>query len=141
MRTHYENSAIHKPFNVPEPMSADEETRYLARIREDALMNEKYEMDAARRKGREEGLKEAREEAREEARKEARKEAREEAREEARKEAREEARKEGRKEGRKERDHEIALKMLDEGMKPEMIMKYTALSADEITALKKKAKK
>ncbi len=113
MRTHYENSAIHKPFNVPEPMSADEETRYLARIREDALMNEKYEMDAARRKGREEGLKEAREE----------------------------ARKEGRKEGRKESANEVALKMLDEGMKPEMIMKYTDLSADEITALKKKTKK
>ncbi len=86
MRTHYENPAIHKAFSVLETLSADEETRRLAQIREDALMNEQYELDAARRKEK----------------------------------------------------NEIALKMLDEGMKPEMIMKCTGLSADEITALKKK---
>ncbi|MCP4348561.1 MAG: hypothetical protein GY795_24015 [Desulfobacterales bacterium] len=97
MRTHDENPAIHKAFSVPKAMSADEETRYLARIREEALMNEQYELDAARRKGKEEG--------------------------------------------KEERDHEIALKMLDDGMKPEMIKKYTDLSADEITALKKKKKR
>ncbi|MCP4105155.1 MAG: hypothetical protein GY749_06410 [Desulfobacteraceae bacterium] len=93
MRTHYENPAIHKAFGVLEALSADEETRRLAQIREDALMSEQYELDAAKRKGK------------------------------------------------KERDHEIALKMLDDGMKPEMIKKYTDLSADEITALKKKKKR
>ncbi|MCP4351023.1 MAG: hypothetical protein GY795_36615 [Desulfobacterales bacterium] len=60
MRTHYKNSVIHKAFSVPKAMSADEETRYLARIREEALMNEKYELDAARRKGREEAREERR---------------------------------------------------------------------------------
>lgn len=55
MRTHYENPAIHKAFGVLETLSADEETRHLAQIREESLMNEQYELDAARRKGKEEG--------------------------------------------------------------------------------------
>ncbi len=55
MRTHYENPAIHKAFSVLEALGADEETRRLAQIREESLMNEQYELDAARRKGKEEG--------------------------------------------------------------------------------------
>ena len=54
MRTHYENPLIHRAFTALETLSADERTRILAHRREESLMNERYELAAARRKGREE---------------------------------------------------------------------------------------
>ncbi|MBK1631864.1 hypothetical protein CKO31_14185 [Thiohalocapsa halophila] len=51
-------------------LSADEETRRLAFVRERALHDEVSFLNEAKREGREEGRKEGREEAREEARKE-----------------------------------------------------------------------
>ncbi|MCP4111907.1 MAG: hypothetical protein GY749_41325, partial [Desulfobacteraceae bacterium] len=74
MRTHYENPLIHKAFSALESLSADEKTRILAQKREESLMNERYELAAARKKGkkegREEGLEEGREEGREDREKE-----------------------------------------------------------------------
>ncbi|MCP4112337.1 MAG: Rpn family recombination-promoting nuclease/putative transposase, partial [Desulfobacteraceae bacterium] len=58
MRTHYENPLIHKAFSALESLSADEKTRILAQKREESLMNERYELASARKKGREEEKKE-----------------------------------------------------------------------------------
>ncbi|MCP4346701.1 MAG: hypothetical protein GY795_14385 [Desulfobacterales bacterium] len=58
MRTHYKNPLIHKAFSALESLSADEKTRILAQKREESLMNERYELAAARKKGREEEKKE-----------------------------------------------------------------------------------
>ncbi len=58
MRTHYENPLIHKAFSALESLSADEKTRILAQKREESLMNERYELASARKKGKKEGQKE-----------------------------------------------------------------------------------
>ncbi len=57
MRTHYKNPAIHKAFNILETLSADDQVRRLAEIRERALKNEISELAAARREGRKENAK------------------------------------------------------------------------------------
>lgn len=87
MRTHYENPLIHKAFGALENLSADEKTRILAQKREESLMNERYELAAARKKGRE----------------------------------------------------DVATSLLNDGMSPELVMKHTGLSRDEIDRLKKTA--
>lgn len=51
MRTQYKNPAIHKAFNVLEQLSADEETRLRAEVREKALKNAASELAAAREEG------------------------------------------------------------------------------------------
>lgn len=56
MRASYENPIIHKAFSVLETLSADEKNRYLAEIRRKAMWNERFELAAARREGREEGI-------------------------------------------------------------------------------------
>jgi predicted transposase/invertase (TIGR01784 family) len=56
MRTSYKNPAIQKAFDVLETLSADEETRQLARMREDALRNERSELFYAEKRGLEKGL-------------------------------------------------------------------------------------
>ena len=43
MRTAYKNPAIHRAFDILETLSADETVRHLARVREDALRNERSE--------------------------------------------------------------------------------------------------
>ncbi|MCP4346828.1 MAG: hypothetical protein GY795_15035 [Desulfobacterales bacterium] len=58
MRTHYENPLIHKAFSALESLSADEKTRILAQKREESLMNERYELASARKKGRKDREKE-----------------------------------------------------------------------------------
>ncbi|OQY58857.1 MAG: hypothetical protein B6245_09690 [Desulfobacteraceae bacterium 4572_88] len=58
MRTHYENPLIHRAFTALETLSADDRTRILAQQREESMMNERYELAAAKRKGREEEKKE-----------------------------------------------------------------------------------
>ena len=103
MRTHYRNPSVHKAFGVLEALSADEETRRLAEIREQSMINEMYELAAARKEGEKTGEKR------------------------------------GEKRGKKKRDDEIALKMLNDGMDPEVIMKYTGLSTGEIGGLKKQS--
>ncbi len=45
------NPAIHKAFDVLEALSADETIRHLARVREDALRNERSELFYAEKKG------------------------------------------------------------------------------------------
>ncbi|MCP4111196.1 MAG: hypothetical protein GY749_37670 [Desulfobacteraceae bacterium] len=62
MRTHYENPLIHKAFSVLESLSADEKTRILAQKREESLMDERYELAAARKKGKKEGREEVKKE-------------------------------------------------------------------------------
>lgn len=62
-------------------------------------------------------------------------EGREEGRKEGRKEGREEGREEGRKEGATASKHEVAGKMKDEGLSPELIAKCTGLSIAEAQAL------
>ncbi len=52
MREHYTNPAIQKAFGVLKTISADEETRRLAEMREDALRNEVSMLNAARREGK-----------------------------------------------------------------------------------------
>ena len=56
MRTSYKNPAIQKAFKMLEILSADEETRRLAEMREKALKNERSELAAAKREGIEEGM-------------------------------------------------------------------------------------
>lgn len=51
MRASYKNPAIHKAFGILESLSADEESRYLAEVREKALKTEKSELAAAERRG------------------------------------------------------------------------------------------
>ncbi len=51
MRTHYKNPSVHKAFDLLEKLSADDETRRKAEIREKALMNEVSMLAAARREG------------------------------------------------------------------------------------------
>ncbi len=58
MREHYTNPAIRKAFGVLKTISADEETRRLAEMREDALRNEVSMLNAARRDGKRDGLSE-----------------------------------------------------------------------------------
>ncbi len=55
MRAQYNNKAIHKAHDILQYMSADEETRRLAEIREDALRNEAAMLAAAERAGQEKG--------------------------------------------------------------------------------------
>ncbi len=57
MREHYTNPVIQKAFGVLKTISADEETRRLAEMREDALRNEVSMLNAARREGKIEGEK------------------------------------------------------------------------------------
>jgi predicted transposase/invertase (TIGR01784 family) len=56
MQTQYKNPVIHKAFQVLETLSADEETRLRAEIREKALKNARSELWAARAEGRAEGI-------------------------------------------------------------------------------------
>ena len=56
MRTHYKNPAIHKAFDRLEEMSADEQTRLRAEIREKALKNEVSMLAAAHREGEKIGI-------------------------------------------------------------------------------------
>ena len=56
MRTRYKNPAVHKAFDLLEKISADEETRRKAEIREKALMNEVSMLSAARREGEKTGI-------------------------------------------------------------------------------------
>ena len=56
MRTAYKNPAIQKAFDILETLSADETVRHLARVREDALRNERSELFYAEKKGLEKGL-------------------------------------------------------------------------------------
>jgi predicted transposase/invertase (TIGR01784 family) len=51
MRTGYKNPAIHKAFGILESLSADDESRYLAEMREKALKTERTELGAAERRG------------------------------------------------------------------------------------------
>jgi len=51
MRTAYKNPAIHKAFGILETLSADEKVRHLARVREDALRNERSELFYAEKRG------------------------------------------------------------------------------------------
>ncbi|MCP4347844.1 MAG: Rpn family recombination-promoting nuclease/putative transposase, partial [Desulfobacterales bacterium] len=97
MRTHYENPLIHKAFSALESLSADDKTRILAQKREESLMNERYELTAARKKGEKTGWKK----------------------------------------GREEGIKEIAASMLNDGMSPELVMKHTGLSRDEIDRLER----
>jgi predicted transposase/invertase (TIGR01784 family) len=90
MRAHYTNPMVHRAFTALESLSAEEKTRILAQKREESLMNERYELAAATRKGREQEKK------------------------------------------------EIAASMLNDGMMPELIAKYTGLSSAEVKKLKKK---
>jgi len=55
MRTHYQNPAIHEAFKVLETLSADEEVRRLAEIREKALKDKNSALSAAKEEGRKEG--------------------------------------------------------------------------------------
>ena len=57
MQTHYTNPAIQQAFRVLEKLSADEETRRRAEIRERALKDEASLLAEAREEGREEGIK------------------------------------------------------------------------------------
>jgi predicted transposase/invertase (TIGR01784 family) len=58
MRTAYKNPAIHKAFDVLETLSADETVRHLARVREEALRNERSELFYAEKRGLEKGRQE-----------------------------------------------------------------------------------
>jgi predicted transposase/invertase (TIGR01784 family) len=51
MQTHYKNPAIKKAFTVLERLSEDEETRYHAELREEALKFQAIELAAAEKKG------------------------------------------------------------------------------------------
>ena len=51
MRTQYKNPAIHKAFNILETISADEEARLRAELREKALKDRASELAAAREEG------------------------------------------------------------------------------------------
>jgi flagellar biosynthesis/type III secretory pathway protein FliH len=62
MRTAYKNPAIHRAFDMLETLSADETVRHLARVREDALRNERSELFYAEKKGLEKGRQEGRQE-------------------------------------------------------------------------------
>ena len=62
MRTAYKNPAIHKAFDILETLSEDEAVRHLARVREDALRNERSELFYAEKKGLEKGRKEGEQE-------------------------------------------------------------------------------
>ena len=55
MRGTYKNPAIHKAFNILESLSADDESRYLAEMREKALKTERTELNAAVRRGMQQG--------------------------------------------------------------------------------------
>jgi len=50
MGTHYENPVIRRAFTAHEALTEDEKERLLAEKREESLMNERYELGAARRK-------------------------------------------------------------------------------------------
>jgi predicted transposase/invertase (TIGR01784 family) len=51
---------VRRAFTALETLSAEEKNRILAQKREESLMNERYELAAARKKGRKEGRKEGR---------------------------------------------------------------------------------
>ncbi len=56
MQTQYTNPSIHQAFHVLEKLSADQQTRLRAQVREKALQNALSELSAARDEGRDEGL-------------------------------------------------------------------------------------
>ena len=56
MRENYTNPKIHKAFHALEALSADEQARLRAEMRERALMNEISELSAAERKGERKGM-------------------------------------------------------------------------------------
>ncbi len=56
MRTQYANPMIHKAFNVLKEMSADEEMRMKAEVRERALKDEASLLYAAKKRGKEIGV-------------------------------------------------------------------------------------
>ncbi len=58
MRENYTNPKIHKAFHALEALSADEQARLRAEMRERALMNEISELSAAERKGERKGERE-----------------------------------------------------------------------------------
>jgi predicted transposase/invertase (TIGR01784 family) len=70
MRTHYTNPMVRRAFTALETLSAEEKNRILAQKREESLMNERYELAAARRKGWKDGRKDGKKEGREEEKKE-----------------------------------------------------------------------
>jgi predicted transposase/invertase (TIGR01784 family) len=70
VETDNENPLIHRVFTALETLSAEEKNRILAQKREESLMNERYELAAARRKGWKDGRKDGKKEGREEEKKE-----------------------------------------------------------------------
>lgn len=58
MRTHYTNPMIHGAFGILETLSADDQTRLLAEMREKALKDEASMLSAARREGMEKSKRE-----------------------------------------------------------------------------------
>ncbi|QTA85209.1 Uncharacterized protein dnm_012140 [Desulfonema magnum] len=57
METHCTNPMIHRAYDALKKLSADEETRQLAEMREKALKDEVSALDAARREGEKRGEK------------------------------------------------------------------------------------
>ncbi|QTA85210.1 Rpn family recombination-promoting nuclease/putative transposase [Desulfonema magnum] len=57
MEMHYTNPMIHRAYDALKKLSADEETRQLAEMREKALKDEVSALDAARREGEKKALK------------------------------------------------------------------------------------
>ncbi len=117
MRTAYTNPAIHKAFDILETLSADEKTRRLARIREDALRTERSELFYAEKRGREEGEKRGE------------------------KRGLEKGEKRGLEKGRKENAVKTAKKLLAMAvLPPDQIAQATGLDIEEIQNLRRKKK-
>ncbi|MDM8551948.1 Rpn family recombination-promoting nuclease/putative transposase [Desulfobacterales bacterium HSG2] len=68
MRTNYTNPMIHRAYDALKKLSADEETRRLAEMREKALKDEVSMLSAARREGEKKGEKKGRKEGKKEGR-------------------------------------------------------------------------
>jgi len=114
MRTAYKNPAIHKAFNILETLSADETVRHLARVREDALRNERSELFYAEKKGLEKG----------------------------RQEGRQEGLEHGMKRGGQEKAINTARNLLSMAvLTPEQIAQATGLTTEEIRKLQKRKRK
>jgi len=114
MRTAYKNPAIHKAFNILETLSADETVRHLARVREDALRNERSELFYAEKKGLEKG----------------------------RQEGRQEGLEHGMKKGGQEKAVKTARNLLSMAvLTPEQIAQATGLTTEEIRKLQKRKRK
>lgn len=58
MKEHYKNPLIHRAYDVLKTLSADEEIRHRAKMREQALVNEAIFVAGERKKGKEEGKRE-----------------------------------------------------------------------------------